>query len=158
MACMEPRVDFITLATPDLDAARAFYCDGLGWDALLDVPGEILFFQIAFGQVLGLFDAVQFGADLVSGDDTAPRPADAPIPRVAGLTLSRNVDSPGEVRGLVDAMVAAGGTLVKPAQQAAFGGYHGHVADPNGVVWEIAFNPGWSVAPDGRVSLEVVEP
>ena len=44
---MKQQAHFITLSTPDLDAARAFYCDGLGWTALLDVPGEIIFFQVA---------------------------------------------------------------------------------------------------------------
>lgn len=161
---MEPRVDFLTLATPDLDAARRFYRDGLGWEPLLDVPGEILFFQIGFGQVLGLFDAVQFGADLASADDATPTPDGAPTPTkaptttVSGLTLSRNVAGPAEVREVVETMIAAGGTLVKPPQTAAFGGYHGHVADPNGVLWEVAFNPGWSVDADGLVTLEVVDP
>lgn len=156
MERMEPRVDFLTVATPDLDAARRFYRDGLGWEPLLDVPGEILFFQIGFGQVLGLFDAVQFSADLASADDATP--SAAPTPSVSGLTLSRNVGGPAEVREVVETMVAAGGTLVKPPQPAAFGGYHGHVADPNGVLWEIAFNPGWSVDADGLVTLEVVDP
>ncbi|MGK9148986.1 VOC family protein [Plantibacter flavus] len=156
---MEPRVDFVTLATPDLDAARSFYCDGLGWDPLLDVPGEILFFQVGFGQVLALFDARQFAADLSTADATAPAADSGAAPPAAqGVTLSRNVGGPAEVRAVVDAMLTAGGTLVKTPQRAAFGGYHGHVADPNGVLWEIAFNPGWSVADDGTVSLGIVEP
>ena len=61
---MDPRVHFLTLSTPDLDAAREFYVRGLGWEPLLDVPGEILFFRIAPGTVLGLFDAAKFAEDL----------------------------------------------------------------------------------------------
>jgi hypothetical protein len=51
---MEQRVNFVTVATPDLDTARRFYVDGLGWTTTLDVPGEILFFQIGPGIMLGL--------------------------------------------------------------------------------------------------------
>ncbi|MGA1836118.1 VOC family protein [Herbiconiux sp. 11R-BC] len=147
---MEQRTDFITLATGDLDAARAFYVEGLGWEPLLDVPGEILFLQVGHGLVLGLFDAEAFAADL---DAEAPGPA----PVVSGVTLSHNVGSAAEVDAAVERMRAAGGSIRKPPQAAAFGGYHGHVADPNGVVWEVAFNPGWSVDAEGRVRLVPVE-
>lgn len=60
---MDPALHFLTLSTADLDAARAFYAAGLGWEPMLDVPGEIIFFQIAPGLVLGLFDAGKFGRD-----------------------------------------------------------------------------------------------
>ena len=43
--------------------------------------------------------------------------------------------------------------VVKPPQKAAFGGYHAHFADPNGVIWEVCHNPGWSVDPAGKVRL-----
>lgn len=168
---MDQRLSFLTVSTADLEAARVFYRDGLGWVPLLDVPGEILFFQVGHGLVLGLFEAEAFAADLVSGggapDAASAVPADAaaaasdPVPRPAlapaGLTLSQNVGSPAEVDAVVERMAAAGGTVQKAPQQAAFGGYHAHVADPNGVIWEIAFNPGWSVGPDGAVSLVPVD-
>lgn len=145
---MEQRTHFITLATPDLDAARAFYCDGLGWTALLDVPGEIIFFQVAPGTVLGLFDTDAFVSDM---EGTS---ADG---RIGGLTLSHNVDSPAAVDTAVRRAVEAGARLVKKPQRAAFGGYHAHVADPNGVVWEICHNPGWRVDETGRVHLGPVD-
>jgi uncharacterized protein len=145
---MEQRTHFITLAVTDLDAARAFYCDGLGWTALLDVPGEILFFQVAPAMVLGLFDAEAFVADM------AGTPADG---RLGGFTLSHNVDSPAAVDAAVRRAVEAGARLVKAPQRAAFGGYHGHFADPCGVVWEVCHNPGWSVDATGRVHLGPVD-
>lgn len=145
---MEQQVHFTTLATPDVDAARRFYCDGLGWTPLLDVPGEIIFFQIGPGLVLGLFDAVEFVADMGDTHFT---------PSTTGITFSRNVDSPAAVDALVETAVTVGATLVKTPQYAAFGGYHGHFADPNGVVWEICFNPGWSVDDTGTVHLVPVE-
>ncbi len=57
----------------------------------------------------------------------------------------------------VAAALASGGTVVKEPQQAAFGGYHAHVADPNGLVWEVAHNPGWHVEDDGSVHLTAVD-
>ncbi|MEV5707827.1 VOC family protein [Actinoallomurus sp. NPDC052274] len=145
---MEQRAHFITLSTPDLDAARAFYRDGLGWTPLLDVPGEIIFFQIAPGLVLGLFEATKFVADMQGTANDG---------RLGGLTLSQNVATPADVEATVKRAVEAGGTLVKSPQTAEFGGYHGHVADPNGVVWEICHNPGWRVDETGRVHLTPIE-
>jgi len=143
---MRSRVDFITIATSDLDAARRFYVAGLGWTPTLDVPGEILFFQVGHGTMLGLYDAAAFRADL-------GLPADAALSG-SGMVLSHNVAGPADVDRLIQAAASAGATVVKPPQPAAFGGYHGHVADPNDVIWEIAYNPGWRVEPDGTVRLD----
>ncbi|MFE4196459.1 VOC family protein [Paenarthrobacter sp. NPDC056912] len=140
---MDQRLHFITFATSDLNRARAFYKDGLGWDPLMDVPGEIIFFQVAPGLVLGLFDAEKFDQDLNSTTTTAG---------VSGVTLSHNVGSAAEVSSTIESLVSAGGTVLKPAQAGAFGGiFHGHVKDPNGIIWEIAHNPGWKIDEDGTV-------
>ncbi|UVJ40557.1 VOC family protein [Arthrobacter sp. CJ23] len=140
---MDQQLHFITFATEDLDRARAFYKDGLGWDPLMDVPGEIIFFQVAPGLVLGLFDAAKFDQDLNSQEKT---------PGVSGVTLSHNVGSAAEVSSTIEKLAAAGATILKPAQPGAFGGiFHGHVKDPNGIIWEIAHNPGWRIGSDGRV-------
>ena len=72
---MEQHLNFITLATRDLDAARAFYRDGLGWEPLIDVPGEIIFFQVGPGLVLGLFEAGKFDEDLQRPSPPAARVA-----------------------------------------------------------------------------------
>ncbi|GAA0484453.1 VOC family protein [Microbacterium aurantiacum] len=142
---MTQRAHFLTLATPDLGAAGRFYRDGLGWTPLYDDPNEILFFQIAPGLVLGLFDAEKFDQDLRRDRATTG---------AQGLTLSYNVETREDVAATLTQWEAAGGRIVKPAQEGAFGGiFHGHVADPNGVVWEIAHNPGWSVSDDGTVHL-----
>ncbi len=143
---MDQQLHFLTFATKDLDAARTFYKDGLGWNPLMDVPGEILFFQVAPGLVLGLFDAEKFDQDLGTPTSTSG---------VSGVTLSHNVGSAGDVSSTIDALVAAGARVVKPAQAGAFGGiFHGHVEDPNGIVWEIAHNPGWKINDDGTVVFE----
>ena len=141
---MRQNVHFVTLSTPDLDAARRFYVGGLAWEPLLDVPGEILFFQIAPGLVLGMFDAEKFAQDIG---------ADDPVP-AAGVTLAHNVGSDDEVVETVDRAIAAGGSVVVAPEPGAFGGiFHAIVRDPNGVLWEIAHNPGWTVGDDGTVSF-----
>ena len=142
---MEQALNFITLATADLDAARRFYSDGLGWTSLVDVENEIIFYQVAPGLVLGFFDDEKFDQDLERAHMTTG---------ASGITLAHNVPSREGVVATVEKLVAAGGSVLKPAQDGAFGGiFHAHVADPNGVIWEIAHNPGWSVADDGAVSF-----
>lgn len=140
---MDQRLHFITFATADLDRARSFYKDGLGWDPLMDVTGEIIFFQVGPGLMLGLFDAEKFDQDLAGS---------AQHDGVSGVTLSHNVDSAAEVSSTIEQLVSAGATVLKPAQSSAFGGiFHGHVKDPNGIIWEIAHNPGWRIDGDGTV-------
>jgi uncharacterized glyoxalase superfamily protein PhnB len=54
----------------------------------------------------------------------------------------------------VATLAAAGGTVLTAPRDGAFGGiYHAHVADPNGLIWEIAHNPGWRIDPSGAVVL-----
>jgi hypothetical protein len=145
---MDPRIHFVTLATPDLDAARMFYRDGLGWETLGDIPGEVVFFQTAPGLVLAFFDAAKFREDVAGAVSETS---------TTGVTLAHNVDSPEAVDAVVETAVHAGAQLVKSPQRAAFGGYHGHFADPNGVIWEVCHNPWWRIDESGRVLLEVAD-
>ncbi|MBE3000855.1 VOC family protein [Nocardiopsis sp. HNM0947] len=150
---MRQQVHFVTLSTADLDAARRFYRDGLGWEPLADVPGEILFFQVGPGVVLGLFDSVKFGRDLSGSDAAASGPALSQTP-VSGVTLAHNVEGPEEVAWTVEAMVQAGGRVLRAPEHGEFGGvHHAFVEDPNGVIWEVAHNPGWHVDQTGNVVL-----
>ncbi|GAA2425340.1 VOC family protein [Mycolicibacterium llatzerense] len=100
---MKQQVHFFTLATVDLDATRQFYT-ALGWTPTLDVPGEIIFYQTAPGQLLGFFLAEKFNADLAQAADHS---------QVSGITLAHNVDSQDEVIELAAAMTGAGGTTLK---------------------------------------------
>ena len=146
---MEPRLDLLTVAVPDLDAARRFYVDGLGWTPALDVPGEVLFFQVNAGLLLALFGAADLAADMgVPVDEVVPG---------AGFTLAHNVDSPEAVRRVVADAEAAGARVVKEPQPAAFGGFHAYVTDPSGIRWEVAHNPGLRVDDDGTVHIGVIE-
>jgi catechol 2,3-dioxygenase-like lactoylglutathione lyase family enzyme len=160
---MDPAVHFITFSTRSLDAARDLYVHGLGWTPLVDVAGEIIFFQVAPGVVLGLFDAEKFAEDLrpgasgtATGDihqsGTAPGKPPGTPPGISGVTISRNLGSPEEVTALAAEFVALGATLLKAPQPGAFGGiFHAHVQDPNGLIWELAHNPGWRIDENGAV-------
>jgi catechol 2,3-dioxygenase-like lactoylglutathione lyase family enzyme len=140
MARMEQRVHILTLRVEDLETATRYYVDGLGWRPVLAVPGEVTFLQVAPGLVLSLFDAKGF-------DEDAGRPLPFPF------NLAQIVGSEAEVDEAVAEMVRAGGSLVQAPERATWGGYHAFAADAVGFCWEIATNPGWSVADDGTVSL-----
>lgn len=147
---MQPRLDLLTLAVADLDEARRFYCDALGWAPTLDVPGEIIFLQLNHGLLIGLYRADDLSTDMGQG---APL-----VTPGAGFTLAHNVSSPAAVHEVLERAQRAGATIIKPAQDAeAFGGYHGYFADPGGIRWEVAYNPHWRVEPDGRVFIGAIE-
>jgi len=141
---MDQQVHFVTVAATDLGATRRFYA-ALDWSPLLDVEGEIIFYQSAPGQLLAFCRADKFNEDLAVSDDHS---------KVSGFTFAHNVDNPEAVTVLAGAMAAAGGTVLKAAQPGKFGGvFHAHIQDPNGLIWEIAHNPGWRIEPDGTVRL-----
>jgi catechol 2,3-dioxygenase-like lactoylglutathione lyase family enzyme/predicted CoA-binding protein len=141
---MEPRLTLITLGVRDLATARRFYVEGLGWEPRLDLD-EVVFIQIGHGLLLALWPAKELDADIDPSGRASSTAATAPF------ALAHNVGSEHEVDEVIAHMVAAGGTVLKPGQRAAFGGYHGYVADPDGFRWEIAYNAGLVVEPDGRV-------
>lgn len=144
---VEQRLTMVTLGVADLDAARSFYVAGLGWQPLLDA-GEAVFLQVGHGVVLSLYGR----ADLAREAGTAVEPGGAPP-----MSLAHNVTSAEEVRAVVRRMQDAGGTLVAPPALAPWGGYTAYVADPDGFRWEIAYNPGLVVGPDGTVRLGPVD-
>jgi hypothetical protein len=143
---MDQAVSIITLGVADLAASRAFYSEGLGWTPLLDIP-EIVFYQVAPGVAVGLFPLDELGED--AGHEATAG---------SSFTVAQNLASDDEVRAAVERFRRAGGTVLKEPQLAAVGFLHAYVADPDGHRWEIAHNPGWSVADDGTVRLGPIHP
>ena len=128
---MDPRISFIALATPDLDATRRFYVDGLGWTPELDVPGEVVMIRAGEHLILALWDEAHFEAEIGAigrGDGVAP------------FSLSHNVATREEVDAVLEDARRAGAD-VGMAQEREWGGYTGYFADVDNVRWEIAFNP-----------------
>jgi catechol 2,3-dioxygenase-like lactoylglutathione lyase family enzyme len=136
------RVQVITVGVTDLTVSRAFYSEGLGWKPVLDLD-EIVFYQVGHGLLLALFPILDFAADI----------GHAIAPSDGGFSLGHIVDTPDEVDAAIERARAAGAQILKDPQDAAYGGYHGYFADPDGHRWEIAWNPGFAVTSDGSVTL-----
>lgn len=144
---MSQQLNLVTVGTADLARARAFYVDGLGWEVAWE-NDEAVFVHLGHGLLLALF-----GADALAADATLA----ALTPGSGTVALAKNVGTDDEVDAVVEVAATAGATVVKRPQTAAFGGYHGYFLDPDGVLWEVAHNPGFSIGPDGRVSIAAVD-
>lgn len=138
---MQPRISMITLGVRDLAAAVNFYEVGLGFPRL-ESPPEVAFFALN-GTWLGLY-----GRDALADDATVSSAGGG----FAGFALAHNVPSGEDVDAVIAQAAAAGATVVKPPQKVFWGGYSGYFADPDGHLWEVAYNPHFWVGPrdDGR--------
>lgn len=139
---MQLRLSLVTLGVADVASSRHFY-EAMGLTASSASQAEVAFFQLG-NVVLGLFGR----ADLAQ-DANVP---DGP-PGFSGVALAWNVASESEVDDALAQAVANGGRLVKPGQKVFWGGYSGYFADPDGHLWEVAFNPFFPLDAAGRVSL-----
>ena len=127
---MEPRLSFVTLGVRDLPRATRFYSETLGLTPRQSLP-EVTFYEL--GRTwLALFPRHLLAADAGVPDDGRG---------FAGFALAHNVGSPAAVDELLASVAAGGGRLVKPGQKTDWGGYAGYFQDPDGHVWEIAWNP-----------------
>ncbi|WP_156250407.1 VOC family protein [Pseudactinotalea terrae] len=126
---MDQYLSLVTLAVPDLDAARRFYVDGLGWHARQD-GGDVIFLQVGPGLVLSLWELASFREEV--GE---------PVPGLAPMTLAHNVADPARVDAVLEAARRAGASEVVPGRHREWGGYSGYFADPAGFRWEVAHNP-----------------
>lgn len=141
---MEPRVSLITLGVEDLDRAQAFY-EAMGWKrAKASVAGEVAFYQAgAVGLVLWGYRSLAEDARVAPSGDGFRRSA-----------LAHNVRSKDEVDQVLAEAAAAGGTVTKPAEDSPhFTGRTGYFADPDGHLWEVAWNPSFPLSEDGALTL-----
>ena len=127
---MDQRLSLITLVVDDLSRTRAFYLDGLGWSAEVDVPGEVLMIRIGQRLLLSLWqrDHAEVEIGPVTRGGTPP------------LTLAHNLATTAEVDTVLDQARAAG-AHAELASRREWGGYSGYFTDPDGFRWEIAVNP-----------------
>ena len=138
---MKPRVSLITLAVDDLERAIRFYRDGLGLatDGIIGTEfehGAVAFFDLQQGLRLALWPRASLAHDsgLPLGATSATE-----------FSLAHNVASRDEVDAVMAQARAAGATIVKPAQDTFWGGYAGYFQDPDRHLWEVAWNPEWSL-------------
>ena len=138
---MEQRLSLVTLGVADLERALRFY-EGLGWRRA-NQHAEVVFFQ-AGGMVLGLFGRAALAADAGLAETGSG---------FRGIALAYNARRREEVDSVLAEAAAAGATIVKPAEEAFWGGYSGYFSDPDGHLWEVAWNPQWTIGEDGSVRL-----
>ncbi|MGH6836226.1 MAG: VOC family protein [Methylocella sp.] len=139
---MEQRISLVTLGVADLKLSREFY-ERLGWKRAMKGEEGVVFFQ-AGGMALALYPRTALAADAaVSPDGSGFR----------GIALAYNTRSREEVDFVLAEATAAGATVLKKAQDAFWGGYSGYFADLDGFAWEVAWNPGFSMAADGSIHL-----
>lgn len=139
---MEPRVSLITLGVADLARSRAFY-EKLGFKASSAGGGSIVFFQMG-ALALSLFPRESLACDAkVSAEGSGFR----------GVTLAHNVREKDEVAVVLQEAVDAGAKLVKASEEAPWGGQSGYFADPDGHLWEVAWNPFAPLGPNGELTL-----
>ena len=131
---MEPRISFVTLGVSDLQRSTRFYEHVLCLPRI-PTPPEVSFFE------MGRTWLALYPRDLLAADAGVPAgrlPESGGFP---GFSLAHNVRREEQVAELLAEIAAAGGRIVKPAQRADWGGVSGYFADPDGFLWEVAWNP-----------------
>ena len=136
------RLSIVTLGVEDIARSVRFY-EALGWQRCASSMDEIAWFRTA-DTYIGIFGWADLAADAELVEPTRGS--------FGGITLAINVESPEAVDGALDEAVAAGATLMKPGTVLPFG-YGGYFADPDGHAWEVCWNPGFPIGPDGRIEI-----
>ena len=138
---MKPRITLVSIGVDDLEKSLRFYRDGLGLatDGIVGEEfenGAVVFFELKSGLRLALWPRKSIAADsgLALGAKSATE-----------FTLAHNVSSESEVDAVMEEAKKAGAVIVKRAQNTVWGGYSGYFQDPDGHLWEVAWNPQWRV-------------
>jgi uncharacterized protein len=142
MTATPNRLSIVTLGVADVSRATAFYTS-LGWHKSEASQESITFLRMV-GSVLALYESSSLAED-------------AEVPHEGsgfrGVTLACTLDSESAVDAAFDAWVAAGANVVKRPVKVFWGGYSSYVADLDGHLWELAYNPFLHLLPDGRLEL-----
>jgi len=129
---MKSKISLITLGVSDLNKSLAFYRDGLGFKTHNYKKGEDVVFFDMEGTWLSLYPKEKLAEDAtVNPEGNGFR----------GITLAHNVSSKEDVDKVFDLAISVGAKTVKKPQEVFWGGYSGYFADPDGHLWEVAYNP-----------------
>jgi catechol 2,3-dioxygenase-like lactoylglutathione lyase family enzyme len=139
---MEQRLSLVTLGVRDLAASRAFY-RRLGWQESLPSNEHVAFFQC------GGLAFVLWERDALVEDAGVTGPGQG----FANISLAHNVRSKAAVDATLAEAARASARILKPGATTFYGGYAGYFADPDGFAWEVAWNPGFEILPDGSIRL-----
>jgi uncharacterized protein len=139
---MDPRINLVTLGVADVARSRAFY-EGLGWQASKASVASTAFFQLG-AIVLSIFGRGALAEDAGVKDGPCG---------FSGVALAQNCRSKSDVDQAMKNAEAAGGKIVQPAREVFWGGYSGYFADPDGHLWEVAWNPHFILDEEDRLQL-----
>ncbi|MGE0596656.1 MAG: VOC family protein [Hyphomonadaceae bacterium] len=139
---MEPRLSLITLGVADLERSRAFY-EKLGFKASSVGEGQVYFFQ-AGASALVIWSRGELAKDAAVAESGSG---------FRGCALAHNVRARDEVDAVLAEASAAGAHITQPAHEAPWGGRTGYFADPDGHLWEIAWNPGFALSAVGALTV-----
>lgn len=139
---MQP-IHVITLGVSDIARSRHFYEAGLGFTAHFSSNEHFVVFDLC-GVLLALFQEEALAKD---ANHAFTKPA------FRGVSLAHNVKTKEEVVVLLQKAEKAGATITKNAQDVFWGGFSGYFADPDGHLWEVAWNPFWTIKDDGSIQL-----
>ncbi|HTV82956.1 MAG TPA: VOC family protein [Acidobacteriaceae bacterium] len=139
---MEQRISLVTLGVANLERSRQFY-ERLRWRRSAVTAEGVVFFE-AGCMVLSLYPRAELAKDARVAAEGAG---------FAGFALACNTRSRAEVDAVLAEAERAGARILKPAEEASWGGYSGYFADPDGFLWEVAWNPGFAIAEDGSIRL-----
>lgn len=126
---MTLQVTAIMLGVQDLNRSKAFYGQGLGCAIAQDYPNYVSFDLGDRSSSLALYEWA------AAAQDAGVSPAGSGF---RGVSFHFIVPSREAVDEIISKAVAAGGSIVKDAQAAQWGGYSGYFSDPDGYLWKIA--------------------
>jgi catechol 2,3-dioxygenase-like lactoylglutathione lyase family enzyme len=128
---MRQKLTLVTLGVRDLETSLKFYRDGLGWKPSSASQGDVIFFDLG-GIGLSLYPRNLLAEDATISPEGAG---------FSGITLAHNAKSTEEVDIVLQQAEKAGAQIIKKARKVFWGGYSGYFADPDGYLWEVAWNP-----------------
>ncbi|TMF25316.1 MAG: glyoxalase [Chloroflexi bacterium] len=126
---MNPQITAILIGVRDLKRSKQFYSEGLGCPIDKDFPAFVSFNLGDGSSALALYEW-----DALAGDAGVAKEGSG----FRGFSLHYIVSSTKRVDEVLDQATRAGGKLVKPAQNAQWGGYFGYFSDPDGYLWKVA--------------------
>ena len=140
---MRQKFNLITLGVKDFQKSLDFYEKGLGWKKSSSSMEEIAFFSLG-GMVLSIYPRTALAEDATVDEKGSG---------FSGITISYNAKSEAEVDEVLKEAEKLGAKIVKPAQKVFWGGYSGYFSDPDGHLFEVAFNPFWELDELDNVKL-----
>jgi catechol 2,3-dioxygenase-like lactoylglutathione lyase family enzyme len=140
---MRQKLNLITLGVDDFQKSLTFYEKGLGWKKSSASMEDIAFFPLG-GMVLGLYPRKLLAEDAtINSEGTG----------FTGISISYNAKSELEVDEVLKQVEKLGATIIKPAQKVFWGGYSGYFKDPDGHLFEVAYNPFWELDENDNIKL-----